>query len=65
MLIWVEQAKLYQQQGQIEDARQDLRKALDIAVNQGDDKAQAEIVALLKQLPAPEPDAETPSPTPS
>lgn len=65
LTIWIEQAKLYQQQGQTENARQNLRRALDIAVNQNDDKAQADIFALLKQIPTPTSNSATPGPTPS
>ncbi len=55
--IWIEQAKLYQQQGKIDDARQDLRTALDIAITDKDDKTRAEVIDLLKQLGTPMPDA--------
>jgi serine/threonine protein kinase/tetratricopeptide (TPR) repeat protein len=58
---WVEKARLLQEQGRIAEARAALREALDLADQYKDDKAAAEILALLKQL-GPEPPTPTETP---
>lgn len=58
---WTEKAKLLQQQGKIAEARAALRTALTLADQDKDDKASAEILALLKQL-GPEPPTPTETP---
>ncbi len=60
-ILWMEKAKLLQQQGKIPEARAALRQALDQADQYQDDKAAAEILALLKQL-GPEPPTPTGTP---
>jgi tetratricopeptide (TPR) repeat protein len=59
--LWMEKARLLQQEGKIEEARAALRRALDQADQSKDDKAAAEILALLKQL-GPEPPTPTETP---
>jgi tetratricopeptide (TPR) repeat protein len=48
--LLIERAKLYMKQGKNEEARQDLREALDNAISQKDDKARTEALALLPQV---------------
>ncbi len=57
--LLVEQANVYTRQGKPEDARKNLRTALDYAIAQNDNKARDTILALLKDMsgtesPAPE-----------
>jgi len=57
----VERAKLYRQLGKIDEARADLRAALDLTSSDKNNTRRDEILALLKQLNAPAPEAsETP-----
>jgi tetratricopeptide (TPR) repeat protein len=48
--LYIEQAKIYLKQDKKEEARQDLRTALDYAISQKDDKARTDTLALLEQL---------------
>lgn len=52
---YIERAKLYQAQGKIEEARQDLRAALNSIGSEGDPQVRDEIFALLAGLPTPTP----------
>jgi tetratricopeptide (TPR) repeat protein len=55
---WIEQGKLYLQQGKTEEARKDLRKAHDMALSDTDEKAHTEVLKLMQQL---EPDLTMPA----
>jgi tetratricopeptide (TPR) repeat protein len=49
-LLLIERARLYQQQGKIEEARNDLRKALDLATNNNETGRRTEILDMLGRL---------------
>ena len=49
-LLLIERARLYQQQGKFEEARNDLRKALDLATNNNETGRRTEILDMLGRL---------------